>query len=288
MFIGQERITLENFFINKMIALDKLKFQNDKQKFICVGLDSDLTKIPKFLLEKYSNPILEFNERIISATTELAAAYKFNLAFYESLGINGYKILFDSLQTIPGNILVIADGKRGDIGNTSKKYAEMLYNEFDFDAATLNPYMGYDSLEPFLAYANKMNFIISLTSNPGSADFEKLKLSDDTFFYQHVIKKVKEWNVHQNCGLVFGATNFDELVNDINLFEGLPVLLPGVGAQGGNLEEVVKLFKERKHQNFLFNVSRGIIYNSADSDFADKASEELRAMNDIVSKILFN
>lgn len=271
-----------------MTASDKLKYQNDKQKFICIGLDSDLKKIPKFLLEKYSNPILEFNQRIIAATIEFAAAYKFNLAFYESLGINGYKILLDSLQYIPGNILAIADGKRGDIGNTSDKYAQMLYNEFDFDAATLNPYMGYDSLEPFLTYTNKLNFILSLTSNPGSTDFEKLKLSDDTFLYQHVIKKVKEWNVHQNCGLVFGATNLDELINDIDLFEGLPVLLPGVGAQGGNLEDILKVFKENNKQNFLINVSRGIIYKSSNSDFADNAREELKSMNETVSKILFD
>jgi orotidine-5'-phosphate decarboxylase len=162
----------------------------------------------------------------------------------------------------------------------------MLYDEYNFDSATLNPYMGKDSLDPFLAYKSKLNFILALTSNDGANDFEKLKLADSSLLYQEVIKKVKLWNENKNCGLVFGATKKEELLNDIKLFADLPVLLPGVGAQGGSLEDVVKIFKQNKSPNYLINISRGIIYKSSEEDFADRARAELIAMNKIIAAIM--
>jgi orotidine-5'-phosphate decarboxylase len=158
-----------------MTAQEKLKRQKDNLKFICVGLDTDLNKIPASL-KSHHKPLLEFNKKIIRATSDIAGAYKFNLAFYEKEGLKGIEALHDSIQFIPDDILIIGDGKRGDIGNTSKKYAEMLYDEFKFDSATLNPYMGKDSLEPFLTYKSKLNFILALTSNSGANDFERIKL----------------------------------------------------------------------------------------------------------------
>ncbi len=268
-----------------MTAQEKLKKHNDKLKFICVGLDTDITKIPSSLIT-YPNPLLEFNKRIIEATSEFAAAYKFNLAFYEEEGLKGLEVLKESLELIPPEILTVGDGKRGDIGNTSQKYAQMLFEEFNFDATTLNPYMGKDSLDPFLNYTSKLNFILTLTSNPGANDFEKIRLADNSFLYQEVIKRVKQWNKNNNCGLVFGATKSEELSNDINLFEALPVLLPGVGVQGGSLEEIVNIFKRNNFSKYLINVSRTIIYKSSEYDFAEKAKDEILKMNDLVLRIM--
>jgi len=268
-----------------MLAQEKLKKQNEKLKFICVGLDTDMNKIPSFLRTR-KNPLLEFNKKIIEATCDFTAAYKFNLAFYEKEGYRGLEILHESIQFIPSEILIIGDGKRGDIGNTAQKYAEMLYDEFQFDSATLNPYMGQDSIDPFLVYKSKLNFILTLTSNPGANDFEKLRLADNSFLYHEVIKKVKLWNVNNNCGLVFGATKKEELLNDIKLFSDLAVLLPGVGAQGGSIEDVVNIFKQNKLSKFLINISRGIIYKSSAEDFADQASAELNVMNNIIKTIM--
>ncbi len=268
-------------------AAQKLNELNKNMRFICVGLDTDIEKIPSNL-KSLPNPILEFNKRIIDATSDLAAAYKFNLAFYERHGSRGLDILLKSIQLIPDQILTIGDGKRGDIGNTSEKYAAMLYDEFNFDSVTLNPLMGRDSLEPFFNYKNKLNFILALTSNPSAQDFEKLKLADNSFFYQEIIKKVKLWNTNNNCGIVFGATNIDELGNEIKSFDRLPVLLPGIGAQGGNLEEVVKVFKVNNHENYLINVGRTLIYKSSKDDFEKITREELNKLNKIIFDIYYS
>jgi orotidine-5'-phosphate decarboxylase len=268
-----------------MTAQEKLKKQNEKLKFVCLGLDTDIQKIPASI-KPLRNPILEFNTRIIQSTSDITAAYKFNLAFYEKEGSKGLEILRDSIRLIPPDILIIGDGKRSDIGNTSEKYAEMLYDEFGFDSATLNPYMGKDSLDPFLAYESKLNFVLALTSNPGASDFEKLKLADNSFLYQEVIRKVKSWCVKNNCGLVFGATKKEELLNDIKLFGDLPILLPGIGAQGGNIEDLITIFKDNNQKNFLINVSRGIIYKSSGEDFAEQARAELNSINDIITRIM--
>ena len=266
-----------------MKAVQKLKSANNLGKYICVGLDTDPKKLPNHL-NSLKKPVVEFNKKIIEATKDCAAAYKLNLAFYESEGIIGLEDLEETLSFIPGNILTIADGKRGDIGNTSNLYARSIFDHFKFDAATLNPYMGQDSLEPFLSYSDKFNFILVLTSNPGSADFQKQKLQNGEFLYQEVIKKIHSWNKNSNCGIVFGATNLTELKENIGVINDLPLLIPGVGAQGGSLEDITNLlFSERKF-SFLINVSRGIIQKSLGEDFADAAKNELAVLNQIIAK----
>ncbi len=268
-----------------MNASEKLGSKNAEGQFICVGLDTDLNKIPHHLTSS-PDPVFEFNRQIIEKTAGAAAAYKLNFAFYESQGSEGFDTLKKTIDLIPNNVLIIGDAKRGDIGNTAKMYADSIFNYFKCDASTINPYMGEDSVQPFLQFKEKLNFILALTSNPGADNFEKLKLQNGEFLYQRVISKVNEWNTNNNCGVVFGATQIDELKNNLRLINKLPVLLPGVGAQGGSLEDVVKAFKQAGRSNFLINVSRGIIYRSSNEDFAAASAEELNTLNTKVKKEL--
>lgn len=267
-----------------MKAREKLLFKNDELKFVCVGLDTDIKKIPKHLLSS-KEPIIEFNKSIIEATKQYAAAYKINFAFYEVLGAKGFELIEKTLSFIPDDVLTIADAKRGDIGNTSEMYAKSVYEHFGFDSVTLNPYMGKDSVQPFLDYSDKLNYILALTSNPGSRDFEKQMLNDGSYIFQKVIKSVNDWNRSKNCGIVFGATNLVELKTNLTSFTDLSVLLPGVGAQGGSFEDVIKIFSEHKRKNFLINISRGIIYLSDDKDFVTKTENEIRRLNEIARSI---
>lgn len=270
-----------------MNAVDKLITKFNKGLHICVGLDSDLNKIPKHLLEE-TEPILKFNKAIINATKKYAAAYKLNLAFYEKDGIEGLRTLEKTVSEIPDDVLIIGDAKRGDIGNTSQMYASSLFDYFNFDASTLHPYMGRDSLQPFLDYTDKLNFVLVLTSNPGSADFEKLKLSNGKYVYQEVLGKVNQWNQNNNCGIVFGATNTAELEENISMFNNMHVLLPGVGSQGGDLEKVVEIFRTNNNNNFLINVSRALIYADDTVRFAEAAAEKLIEYNFTVSRLESN
>lgn len=267
-----------------MNAFLKLQNKNKENKFICVGLDSDPQKFPVHL-KKDKDSILEFNKAIIEATSGLVAAYKINFAFYEKFGSDGMDILKQTVEIIPDDILKIGDAKRGDIGNTSIYYAEALFN-YGFDSITINPYMGGDSLQPYLEYSDKLIFILALTSNPGSHDFEKLQLKDGKYVFQKVIEKVKLWNQNNNCGIVFGATNLKELQENIVDFGDLPVLLPGIGAQGGNFGEVISTFIHYKKLNLLVNVSRGIIYKDNSTRFAEAAKEEIIQLNSKVKKVL--
>ena len=252
---------------------------------ICVGLDSDIKKIPKHLL-KSKNPVLDFNKYVIDSTSSHAAAYKINFAFYEQSGMEGIDTLEKTIDYIPDDLLIIADAKRGDIGNTSAKYAESVFDHFNCDSITLHPYMGFDSVEPFLQYENKLSFILGLTSNPGSFDFEKKKLESGKFLYQEVIEQVKKWNKNSNCGLVFGATNIEELRFNISSFNTLPILLPGVGAQGGRLEDVVRTFNENNKDNYLINISRGLIYCDSSKSFQNQINKKIISFNHTVKKIL--
>ena len=263
-----------------MTAQEKILSKNNDGKFICVGLDTDINKIPSFL-KNDPDGIYKFNQSIINATKDYAGAYKINFAFYERSGSKGFAELERTIELIPTDVLSIADAKRGDIGNTSEMYAKSIYEYFGFDAVTLNPYMGKDSLQPFLDYNDKMNYILVLTSNPGANDFEKLLLKDGKFIYQQVLESVNQWNEKHNCGIVFGATKIDELKTNINNFDSLSVLLPGVGAQGGSLEDVSRTFANNNRTNYLVNVSRGIIYKSSGEDFADAANKEIIALNKI-------
>jgi orotidine-5'-phosphate decarboxylase len=266
-----------------MNARQKLEKANLNNKFICLGLDTDFAKIPDHLRSS-KNPVVEFNRRIVESTKNSCAAYKINLAFYEKDGIAGLKNLEDTLSFIPSEVLTIGDGKRADIGNTSKMYAKSLFEHYNFDSATLNPLMGKDSLQPFLDYGEKLNFILALTSNTGSLDFQKLELKNGSFLYQQLIKKVLEWNQKLNCGIVFGATNVDELKANLDLIGNLPLLIPGVGAQGGSIEDVSRLLFTSNKNSFLVNISRGIIYKNSGENFAQAAADELSRLNDIVYK----
>ena len=267
-----------------MSTIEKLRSVNESGKFICVGLDTDPKKIPPHLSSS-KNPVVDFNRQIIESTKDLAAAYKLNLAFYESEGIKGLENLEETLSIIPGNVVTIADGKRGDIGNTSIMYAQSLFEHFKFDSATLNAYMGRDSLEPFLYYTDKLNFILVLTSNPGSSDFQKQRLDSGKYLYQEVLQKIHEWNTVKNCGIVFGATNLSELKDNIENIGELPLLIPGVGAQGGSLSKIATTLYANNKNSFLINVSRGIIQKSLGEDFADAARNELTALNNTILSI---
>ncbi len=270
-----------------MKTTDKLKNKFKDQLFISVGLDTDIRKIPNHLLSG-NNPVLNFNKTIIENTYEKAAAYKINFAFYERNGAEGIKTLEDTLKYIPGNLTIIADAKRGDIGNTAEMYAKAIFDQFNCDAVTLHPYMGFDSIKPFLNYSDKLSYILGLTSNAGAADFEKLKLANGKFLYQEVIDKIIEWNKFNNLGVVFGATNLEELNQNLEKLKNLPVLLPGIGAQGGNLEEIIRLFKINKISDFLINISRGLIYADNSIDFGKKISEKLDEFNNRIQNILNN
>jgi orotidine-5'-phosphate decarboxylase len=268
-----------------MNALQKLESANNDNKFICVGLDTDINKIPRSI-RKESNPMIEFNSRIIEATKKYAAAYKINFAFYETEGANGFKNIEETLKSIPQDVLTIGDAKRGDIGNTSKMYASAVFDSFGFDSITLHPYMGFDSVSPFIEYENKLNFILALTSNPGSNDFEKLRLADGSYVFQKVISAVKNWNNKNNCGIVFGATKIEDLKENLQLISDLPVLLPGVGAQGGKLDEVVSAFKEINRKRYLVNISRAIIYKDSSDNFDLSAADEIISLNKQVSNLI--
>jgi orotidine-5'-phosphate decarboxylase len=264
-----------------MTSQDKLNYRITKGLHVCVGLDSDINKIPKFLLNE-NDPVYEFNKRIFESTYDVACAYKINLAFYERDGKKGIESLQKTLEIFPDDVLIIGDAKRGDIGNTSQMYAEALFDHLKFDASTLHPYMGFDSVEPFLNYKNKLNFILALTSNPGNSDFEKLKLEDGTYLYKRIITKVHEWNKFSNCGIVFGATNSDELKENINLINNLPVLLPGVGAQGGSFEDIVSVFQSANQNNFIINISRALIFADNSTKFDLECRKKLIAYNNLI------
>lgn len=270
-----------------MNAKLKLQRKNDELKFVCIGLDTDINKVPKCVL-KEKDPIYFFNKKIIEATKEYVAAFKINFAFYEVFGSYGFELIHKTLQEIPNDILVIADAKRGDIGNTSTMYAKSVFEYFNFDSITLNPYMGFDSLEPFLNYKDKLNFILGLTSNPGANDIEKIILKDGTMLFQNVIDKIVQWNrINSNCGIVFGATNSEELNQNILLMKDCSILLPGVGKQGGSFDEVLKIFYSHKRKDFIVNISRSIIYSDSTELFDKSAQSEIIKLNE-QANIIFN
>ncbi len=243
--------------------------QHTTNSLLCIGLDTDVTKIPAFL-RKGSNPVLEFNKRIIDATHDLVCAYKLNLAFYEALGKSGWTTIHKTLEHIPRGILTIGDAKRGDIGNTAELYAHSLFDDFQFDACTVSPYMGRDSVEPFLGYKQRGVFILGVTSNPGSRDFQHLKIGKQ-LLYEHVACKVSGWNTHKNCGLVVGATHPAQLKKIRSLAPQLPLLIPGIGAQGGDLRSAVRYGCNENGIGAIVNVSRSVIFASSGKDFARAA-----------------
>lgn len=249
---------------NKLQAITK---ENDS--ILCVGLDTDINKIPDHL-GKDLKAILDFNIQIIEATKSLVSSYKINFAFYEQYGVEGVEILKKTFEHIPENIFTIADAKRGDIGNTSKSYAKSCFDYFGADSITVNPYMGYDSISPFLEYQDKVVFLLGLTSNPGSADFQRLS-TDAGPLYKRVFRKSMEWAGHENLGFVVGATHPEELEELRDIAKENILLIPGIGAQGGDIEATIKA---NGGGPAVINASRGVIYASAGKDFADKAAEK--------------
>ncbi|UCC45569.1 MAG: orotidine-5'-phosphate decarboxylase [Candidatus Zixiibacteriota bacterium] len=267
-----------------MTAVKKLKnIQEKNRSMICLGLDLDPKKMP----HDHANTIkgmFDFADRIIEATSDMVCAYKPNMAFYERLGSDGWSLLKLIINRIPGGVPVIVDGKRGDIGNTAMHYARSLFHELNADWVTLSPYMGYDSMRSFLEYKDNGVFILCLTSNPGSKDFQQLQVEGRPL-YQVVAEKVSYWNKDHNCGLVVGATHPDQLKGLRAMAGEMPLLIPGVGAQGGSLEAAAVDGTDNFRQLAVINVSRTVLYASNGADFAQKARSELAKLNGIVNSL---
>jgi len=255
-----------------------------KQSFLCIGLDTDLQKIPSHLLFS-DDPIFEFNKQIIDATHDLCVAYKPNIAFYESLGVSGWNSLQKTLEYIPKDIFTIADAKRGDIGNTSKMYAKTFFEAYNFDSVTISPYMGSDSVKPFLEFDGKWVIVLALTSNQGGLDFQFLKDEDNEMLYQKVLKKVQTYG--KNIMFVVGATRAEALKEIRKIVPDNFLLVPGVGAQGGSLEDIAKNGMNT-HCGLLVNSSRGIIYASSSEDFAKGARKKALQLQSNMSEMLKN
>jgi orotidine-5'-phosphate decarboxylase len=242
-----------------------------KQSYLCVGLDTDIEKIPKHFL-RFSDPVFEFNKRIIDVTKEFCVAYKPNTAFYEARGARGWESLQKTLEYIPKDCFTIADAKRGDIGNTSSFYAKAFFDQMDFDALTVAPYMGEDSVKPFLEFDGKWVIVLIHTSNIGSQDFQLLETKDGRYLYQEVILATQRWGSPDNMMYVVGATQADKIGAIRSLAPDHFFLIPGVGAQGGDLEQVSKAGMNSQC-GLLVNSSRAIIYASKGEDFAEVTSK---------------
>ncbi len=255
-----------------------------KKSYLCIGLDTDIAKIPHHL-QKYEDPVFEFNRQIIESTKDFCVAYKPNLAFYESRGPKGLESLEKTMKVIPPDQFTIADAKRGDIGNTSALYAKTFFDYFHFDAVTVAPYMGADSVTPFLGFRDRWVILLALTSNPGAMDFQTLPVRDNAELYETVILKSKEWGTENNLMYVTGATRADHFLHIRKLIPGHFLLVPGIGAQGGSLEEVSRCGMN-KQCGLLVNSSRQIIYASSGTDFAEKAALEARRLQVQMEKCL--
>ena len=267
-----------------MIALKELqKIQSDNNSMICLGLDLDPRRMPSDY-SRTTKGMFEFAYRIIEATKDKVCAYKPIVAFYECLGADGLSLLRLIVDRIPDDIPVIMDGKRGDVGNTAARYAEAMFDELQADWVTLNPYLGYDSLRPFIERKDKGVFILCLTSNPGSRDFQML-IVDGKPVYQIVAEKVSYWNKDHNCGLVVGATVPEQLREIRSLAGDMPLLIPGVGAQGGSLEKAAAFGTADFTKTAVINVSRSVLYAGKDDDFAGRARSELEKLNNIINAL---
>jgi len=256
---------------------------SENNSLLCVGLDTDGGKIPRFLLRESQNPLFDFNKKIIDATKDLVCAYKLNMAFYEVAGIKGIEALEKTIQYIPHNIFIILDGKRNDIGNTAQKYAQSLFDTLKADAVTINPYLGKDGVSPFLEYQQKCSFILCRTSNPSAGDFQDLVVSS-TPLYQIVARKIREWDTNKNCGAVVGATYPEELKTVRSLLgDDIPILIPGVGKQGGDVEKTVRNGTNANGEMALINSSREIIFAGDKEDFAELARKKAESVRTTVN-----
>ena len=270
-----------------MTKLELLENIRRKKSFLCIGLDTDVNKIPEHLFDSCDDPIFEFNKQIIDATADVCVAYKPNLAFYESIGLEGWDVLERTVEYIRTNYpdqFIIADAKRGDIGNTSAMYARTFFGNMDFDAVTVAPYMGEDSVLPFLTYENKWVILLALTSNKGAVDFQFMEENGEKLF-EKVLKTSKQWGTDENMMYVVGATKAEMLTEIRAIVPNHFLLVPGVGAQGGSLQEVAK-YGLNDECGLLVNSSRQIIYASSDIDFVEKALDEAQKVQAEMAEIL--
>lgn len=267
-----------------MNFLDKLANAASKNNsLVCVGLDPDPSLMPS------GTGVLDFNRAIIEATSDLACAYKPNLAFYEAMGIEGMVALKETLKSIPSDIPIIADAKRGDIGNTAKAYARSIFDYFGFDACTVNPYLGHDAVDPFLQYSDKCVFILCRTSNAGAADFQSLRVEVEggtKLLHEVVAERANEWNSKGNVGLVVGATYPDELKSVRSKYPSMPFLIPGIGAQGGDLALTVHNGLDISRNKTVINSSRQILYASRGKDYAEAARDAANSLRNQINRVL--
>lgn len=261
------------------------KIVQKNNSLLCVGLDIDKEKMPKFLFESSKNPYFDFNKLIIDATKDLVCSYKLNMAFYEALGKEGFDLLEKTIDYIPKDTVVIIDGKRNDIGNTAKKYAQSLFETLSADGVTVNPYLGFDGVKPFLEYKDKCSFILCRTSNSSARDFQDIKSNKFIPLYQTVANKIRDWNSYGNCGAVVGATYPDELkrIRAI-LGDDIPILIPGIGAQGGDVEKTVKYGASKDGKLAIIVSGRSIIYAGNDEDFAESSKEVAMNLREKINK----
>mgnify|MGYP001059085793 CR=1 FL=1 len=271
--------------MNKAALLEQIK---SKRSVLCVGLDTDLEKIPQHLL-KEDDPVFAFNKAVIDATAAFTVAYKPNIAFYESIGVKGWQSLEKTIQYLDvkyPEIFTIADAKRGDIGNTSKMYAKAFFENMNFDSVTVAPYMGEDSVTPFLDFPNKWVILLGLTSNKGAFDFQFIENAEGEVLFESVMKKAQKWATADQLMFVLGATKTEHLARLRSIAPEHFFLVPGVGAQGGSLEEVLKQ-ATNKDYGVLVNSTRGIIYQSNGLDFAQAAGSAARTLQQEMERLLF-
>jgi orotidine 5'-phosphate decarboxylase subfamily 2 len=262
-----------------MTFLQKLRtIQRKNDSLLCIGLDTDPLKVPESLY-RWGDPQYEFNRRIIDATKDIVCAYKLNIAFYESVGEHGWYTVHQTLARIPEEIVTIGDGKRGDIPSSAERQAHLLCTDWEFSATTVNPYMGRDAIEPFLKRRDQCAFVLAVTSNAGAKDLQYARLNGKPL-YEHVVKLAKRWNTKKNVGLVVGATRPAELKRIRSLAPDMPILIPGVGAQKGNLEAAVRYGCDAKGELAIINVGRSVLYASNRDDFAEQAREAALKVRD--------
>jgi orotidine-5'-phosphate decarboxylase len=269
-------------FLEKLLAASRRN-----QSLICIGLDPEYERLPAHV-QGQADPILAFNRGIIEATADLVCAYKPNLAFYEALGPAGLTTLQETLRLIPGYIPTIGDAKRGDTDNTSRQYARALFETYGFDAVTVNPYLGHDSLQPFLEYEEKGVLVVCRTSNPGARDLQDLLVSqgqtEPAPLYEVLARQVLKWDAKGNAGLVVGATYPEELRRIRQIALDLPILIPGVGAQGGDLASAAQYGTDSAGERAIISLSRSILYASSRHDFAERAAEVAHTVRDTANQ----
>ncbi len=267
-----------------MDFVQKLRhIQRKNNSLLCIGLDTDAAKVPEFLYA-YGDPQFEFNRRIIDATKDLVCAYKLNVAFYESAGEHGWYTVHQTLARMPDDVVSIGDAKRGDIPSSAERQALLLCEDWEFNGTTVNPYMGKDSVEPFMRRRDQCAFILAVTSNRGARDFQYLRVNGKPL-YEQVVRTAKRWNARKNLGLVAGANRPAELKRIRDLAPGMPILIPGIGAQKGSLEAAVRYGCDKNGELAVINVGRSIVYASSGEDFAARAREAASEYRDKINKI---